>query len=152
MAGFEMGSFHSSRSLFHLSVVALLVLSFPVISNSLPCKTANGYFCIFPFYYQSQLYTKCTLDSLQNHPGYQEKAMQQKNRAWCAYDISSTDSSMTKWDYCEEHCSIKSLPWAIILLALGILIGLGMIGCLADYGGYMNACRKIITAKLDGRR
>ena len=147
-----MGSFHSSRSLFHLSFVTLLVLSFPAMSNSLPCKTANGYICIFPFYYQNQLYTKCTLDSLEHHPGYQEKPMQRKHRAWCAYNISSTDSSVTKWDYCEEHCSIKSLPWGIILLALGILIGLGMIGCLADYGGYMNACRKIITAKLNGRR
>ena len=132
-------------------ITILLVIVFEVdLIMTLPCKTSNGNVCIFPFVYNGKMYSKCTFDTLHEIDTTDNTSKQR--RPWCAYNVSLTNSVMQKWDFCDKHCSLKTIPWWIVLLAIGVLMGVGLVSCLADYGGYLNACRKIITSKLDGRR
>ena len=95
------------------------------------------------------MYTKCTFDKLDD----EKNILQGKPQAWCAHNVTkSPNHVMKKWDFCDEHCSLKPIPWWIIALALAVLLGFGLVSCFADYGGHMNSCRKLITDKLDGRR
>ena len=72
-----------------------------------------------------------------------------KLQAWCAYNVTqSPNNVMKKWDFCDEHCSLKPMPWWIVGLAIAVLFAFALVSCFADYGGYMNSCRKLITNKL----
>ena len=114
------------------------------------CRTSDDHICIFPFEYQGTLYTKCTFAEIEN-VNWKDRHPKQR-RPWCAYKVDKESKVMQKWDYCNEHCSVKSIPAWIVVLAVGVLVGIGLVSCIADYGGYMNSCRKIITMKLSGRR
>ena len=127
----------------------LIILAFKEI-DSLPCRTSNDHICIFPFVYNGKLYTKCTFDKIDDI-NWKERQSRQR-RAWCAYEVNEENNIMQKWDFCNEHCSVKSIPGWIYVLAVAVLIGVGLVSCIADYGGYMNSCRKIIATKLHGRR
>ena len=98
------------------------------------------------------MYTKCTFDKLDDE-ATALRTEGGKPQAWCAYNVTqSPNNVMKKWDFCEKHCSLKTIPWWIVVLAIAVLVLFALVSCLADYGGYMNSCRKLITDKLDGRR
>ena len=133
-------------------LISLLMMIFLIRgTDSLPCRTSNNHICIFPFEYRGTVYTKCTFDEIEDTNWKQRHPKQR--RPWCAYEVNEEDNNeMEKWDFCNEHCSVKSIPSWIIVLAVGVLVGIGFISCIADYGGYMNSCRKLIISKLSGRR
>ena len=131
--------------MFRAFPFVLIMIGIINVTSALPCRTSSGHVCIFPFVYQGRLHTKCTFDKLN------EQSLE-KQRAWCAYNVSVGSNIMQQWDFCEQHCSLKPIRWWIILLAIGVLIGMALISFLADFGGYLNACRKLVIEKLDGRR
>ena len=113
------------------------ILVFVTGALAVPCKTSNGYICVFPFIYQGKTYNKCTFEQLlPEGEGYQQP--------WCAYVTNANNSVMEKWDYCKEHCSLTTIPWWIVYLAIVIFFSVALVALLADHPEYITGFRKML--------
>ena len=72
------------------------------IPNLIPVRTTQNVPCVFPFFYNGQMYTECTLDG--NRGG----------GAWCA-TVEQLDVNSAQWGFCFLLCELV-ISWLSFML------------------------------------